>query len=123
MHRGPLPPSVTAYASVLLSEAEFPRRSRTAAEQRPANRGWEYIVEIKMQLAKEANAGSAGVVDWEYRLGANLEVCAHPDHARIDRSDGDGAVAEIVGDGRRELRLNNRKQVIDEIRQLVIVNF
>ena len=53
-----------------------------------------------MQLPKEADAGPAGVVDWEYRLGADLEVCAHPDHARIDRSDGDRAVAEIVGDGR-----------------------
>lgn len=76
-----------------------------------------------MQLAKEANAGPTGVVDWEYRLGADLEVSANLDHARIDRSDGDRAVAEIVGDGRRKLRLNNRNQVIDEFRQLVIADF
>jgi hypothetical protein len=109
-------------ASVLLSEAEVPRRSRTTAEQRPADRGWEYIVEIKMQLAKEADAGAAGAVDREHRFSPDLEVSAHPDHARIDRSDGDRAVAKIVGHRRRELRLNNQKQVIDEIRQLVIVN-
>ena len=75
-----------------------------------------------MQLAKEADAGPAGVVDWKYRLGADLEVCTHPDHAGVDRADSDRAVAEIVGDGRRELRLHNRNQVIDEIGQLVIVN-
>src|SRR6516165_8171953 len=112
-----------SFRIMVASEAEFLWRGRIPAQQRSADRGREHVVWIEVQLAKEANAGPAGVVDREYRLGADLEICAHPDHARIDRSDGDGAVAEIVGDGRRELHLNNRKQVIDEIGQLVIVNF
>jgi len=75
-----------------------------------------------MQLAKEADAGPTGTVDREHRLGPDLEVGANPYHARIDRPGGDRAVAEIVGNGSLELRLNYRKQVIDEIGQLVIVN-
>src|SRR6516164_5022687 len=104
------------------SEAKFLRRGRAAAEQRSANRCWEYIVEIKMQLAEKADAGPAGAVDREYRFGTDLEVGAHPYQARIGRSGGDRTIPEIVGDRRRELRLNYRKQVIDEIGQLVIVN-
>ena len=62
------------------------------------------------------------MVHREHRLSTDLEIGADPDHAGINRSDCDGAVAEIVGDGRRELRLNNRNQMIDEVRKLVIVN-
>ena len=63
------------------SEAKFLRRSRAATEQWSADRCWEHIVEIKMQLAKEADASPTGVVDREHRLGPDLEVGANPYHA------------------------------------------
>ena len=92
-------------------------------QERPADRRREHVIEIKMQLAKKSDAGPACPVDRKHRLSPDLEIGADPDHARIDRSGCDGAIAEIVGDGGRELRLNNRDQMIDEIRQLVIANF
>ena len=50
-----------------------------------------------MQLAEEADAGAAGMVDWEHGLGTELEIGAGPYHPRIDRADGDRAIAEIIG--------------------------
>ena len=56
----------------------------------PPSSGWpivlgEHVVEIKMQLAEDADSGAAGAVDRNLRLKADLEVAADPDHARIDR--------------------------------------
>ena len=70
------------------------------------NRVREHIIEIKMQLAEEPNPGAAGAIDWKYRLCPDLKVCADPNHARIDRACRDRTIAEIVGNGRLELRLN-----------------
>ena len=64
----------------------------------------EHVVEIKMQLPEDADAGAAGAIDRHLRLEADLEIAADPDHARIDGAGGDEAVAEIVGDRRRHLR-------------------
>jgi hypothetical protein len=82
------------------SEFDLLRRSETAAKQRPADRGRKHVVKIKVQLAEEADAGPTGAIDREHRFSPDLEVSAHPYHARIDGSDGDRAVAEIVGNGR-----------------------
>src|SRR5215831_11349912 len=105
------------------SEFELLWRSRAAAEQRPADRCREHIIEIKMQLAEETDAGAAGVIHWDHRLSTHLEIGADPDHTRIDRAGGDRAIAEIVGHRRRKLHLDERDEVINEIGQLVIANF
>src|SRR5262249_49260135 len=105
------------------SEFELLRRSRAAAEQRPADRGREYVVKIKVQLAEEADAGAAGMVHRKHVLNTDLEIAADPYHTRIDRAGGDRAIAEIVGHRRRKLHLDERDEVINEIGQLVIANF
>src|SRR5205807_408054 len=105
------------------SEAELLRRSRAAAEQRPADGGWEHVVKIKMQLAEDTDAGSAGAIDRNHRLKTDLEIVPHPDHAWIDRSGRESAVAVIVGDRRCQLCLDDRNQVIDKLRQLVVADF
>jgi hypothetical protein len=103
-------------------EFELLRRCRAATEQRPTNRGREHVVQIKMQLAQETDAGAAGMVHRDDGLRSDLEVSAHPDHPWIDRADGDRAVAEIVGDWCCELGLDDRNEVIDEIGKLVIAD-
>src|SRR5262245_49209231 len=75
-----------------------------------------------MELTKKADAGAAGAVDRDYGLRPDLEIIPHPNHARIDGTGSECAIAEIVGDGSGELCLDDRNQVIDEIRQLVIAN-
>jgi len=76
-----------------------------------------------MQLAEETDASPAGTVDREHRLRPDLKVSADPDYAGVDRAGRNRTIAEIVGDGRLELRLNDWDQMIDKVRQLVIVNF
>ena len=85
---------------VIPLEFQLLRRSRTATEQRPADRVREHVVKIKVQLAEEADAGAAGMVDRKHRLRADLEIGADPYHPRIDRAGGDRTVAEIVGQRR-----------------------
>src|ERR1700679_316741 len=100
------------------SEAELAGKSRRAAEQRLSDRGREHVVEIKVQLPENADAGAAGAVHRHLRFETDLEVATDPDHARIDRAGGDEAVAEIIGDRRCELCFDDRNQMIDDIGEL-----
>ena len=66
-------------------------------------------------------AGAALAVDRYHRLQADLEIASDPDHAGVDRP-GRHTVAEIVGDRRRELCLDDRNEMIDEVGELKILD-
>jgi hypothetical protein len=67
-----------------------------------------------MQLAEHPYSGAAVAVERNDRLDADLEIASYPDHTGIDRP-GRPTVADIVGDRRRELRLDDRNEMIDEV--------
>ncbi len=73
-----------------------------------------------MHLPEEPDAASAGAVDWDYGLDADLKIAPDPDHAQVNRGDREIAIAEIVGDRRRELHFGNRDQVIDKVGKLKV---
>ena len=104
-------------------EVELSRRGASAAEERLSDCAREHIVEIKMQLSNDADAGPTLSIDRDNCLETHLKISADPDHTRVDCASRDGAVAEIVGDRGLEIRLDDRNQMIDEIGQLIIVNF
>src|ERR1700751_2867302 len=78
------------------SECEHLRLRRTTADERLAVAFGEIVVEIGMDLSKEAYAGAAVAVDRNHRLEAHLEIAPYPDDPRIDRTGGDRTVAEVV---------------------------
>ena len=73
-------------------------------------------------MSDDADAGPALSIDRDNSFKAHLKVRAGPDQARVDCADRDGAVAEIIGDRRRELRFDYGNQMINEVGELVIVN-
>ena len=66
---------------------------------------------------------SAFGVDRKDGFEPDLKIAADPDHARIDRSGRESAVAVVVRDRRCELYFDDRNQVIDEVGQLVVADF
>ena len=74
-----------------------------------------------MQLAENADAVATCTVERELRLEPHLEIATDPDHTRINGAGRKKVVAEIVGDRRRHLELDDRDQVIDEIGKLQIL--
>ena len=57
-------------------------------------------------------------IDWDCASSPDLEIATDPGHTRINGAGGKKAVAEIVGDRRRRIELDDRDQVIDEIGKL-----
>ena len=81
---------------------------------------WEHVVEIKVQLGNKAHTRPARPIYGNHGLKADLKIAADPDRSRIDGAGRLVGVAEIVGNGRGELRLGNEDQVIDEIGELEV---
>ena len=77
-------------------KAELPGSGRCPAKQRPPDGGREDVVEIKMQLAENADAVATCPVDRELRLQPDLEIATDPDHTWINGAGGKKAVAKIV---------------------------
>src|SRR6516164_7410462 len=94
-----------------------------ATKDRLADGGWEQVVEIEMQLRDHPDAGSTLAVDRDDSFDSDLEVVAHPEHARID---GAGCLDVIetrkVGDRGLQRSFDERDQVVEEIWQPEIVH-
>src|SRR5271155_1229703 len=98
------------------SKGHFAGSGGAAKERLPDGR-WEHVVEIKMQLAENANPRSTGAVDRYHRLEPDLVGASDVDETGIDGASGGVGIAEIVGDRCAEAQLDDRNHVIDEIGQ------
>src|SRR5262249_8051787 len=96
------------------------RWRRRRAEQRSTQRGREHIVGIKVHLSHHADVAATLAIDRYDRLDTNLKIVSDPDHAGLDRAGSHEAVAEIVADGCRELYLDDRDEVVNEVGQAEI---
>src|ERR1700730_5099266 len=98
------------------------RRRNSWTNERLADRRWEYVIEIEMQLRNYPDPAPAVTIDRDDRFDADLKIIADPDHAGVDGASGPKGHAEIVGHRRLKLRFDDRDEVIDEVRQLEIDN-
>ena len=70
-----------------------------------------------MKLRHCANTRPACTVDWNDCFKAELKLIANPDRARVHGPCCPDPRVEIIGERRAKLRLDDRDQVVDEIRQ------
>ena len=73
-----------------------------------------------MNLPEHADTRPAGAVDRNDRLKPDLEITPNIDRTWINGAGGRGGIAEIVRDWGKQLRFNDRDQMIDEVGELKV---